>query len=319
MGMISLVVGIGLGMFSNTRPGERVAVSIVQNMLRAARNSAVARNAPARVRIDAATGTLRAEGMELIGTWHFESEPVRGAFELTGVALGFDGSALTDDGYQGNALSFIGHPRGCKLEVPVQNDPAYDFTDGFAIEFALRTEPKRGGRLLTVANSVFIETSARGEVKAYFVPRLTDEFGNDKAGGKVWLRSLPAALRPGSWSRVRLDYDRRRFRILVDGVEVAASEEDAPVWRIDGPLVLGGGQGTYPGAIDNLVIGAVGAADEISIPPEAIFTKETPAQIVFAASGELDRDVHKGPIEFAIEYEDGRRQPFRVNLYGTVE
>jgi len=45
-----------------------------------------------------------AEAMEVIGTWHFESEPVlEGAFELDGTN---GGGVLVDDGFLGRALSF---------------------------------------------------------------------------------------------------------------------------------------------------------------------------------------------------------------------
>jgi len=319
MSLISVVIGIGLGMFAHVRPGERVAISVVENLLRSARNSAVARNAIARVRIDREAGALTAEGMHVIGTWHFEEEPVRGAFELDGASLGFDGSALVEDGFQGMALSFVGHPSGVKVEIPVHNDPAYDFTRGFAVDFALRIEPKASGRLITIGKSVYLETSSTGALRAYFVPTIVDENGAKRPAGKAWIESPAGVLAADRWSKVRLVYDLREFQLLVDGVVVTSAQYDAPVWEIDDALVLGGGQRAYQGTIDNLVIEAVGVTDEETLPDDAEFEESVPQEIVFAAGGALERALHAGALEFSIRYEDGRKHTFHINSYGTVE
>ena len=50
MGVLALVLGVGLGSLASLNPGERAAVGLVQDALRSAHNSAVARVASARVR-----------------------------------------------------------------------------------------------------------------------------------------------------------------------------------------------------------------------------------------------------------------------------
>jgi prepilin-type N-terminal cleavage/methylation domain-containing protein len=83
--LLGLLFGIGLGVLSSLDLGKRAALGSVQNVVRAARNSAVARNAPASVRLDAKDGWIRARAAEqVVGTWHFEGERDGGAFDLTG-------------------------------------------------------------------------------------------------------------------------------------------------------------------------------------------------------------------------------------------
>jgi prepilin-type N-terminal cleavage/methylation domain-containing protein len=82
MSLIALLLGLGLGVFSNLDMGDRVAVSSVHNVIRSAHNTSVAMLAPTRVRIDAKARTLRAEGLQIVGTWHLEGEPLVGAFGL---------------------------------------------------------------------------------------------------------------------------------------------------------------------------------------------------------------------------------------------
>src|SRR5215207_669808 len=67
--LIALLLGVGFGALARIDLGERVALSQVHNVLRSAHNWAIARSAPARVRIDPAAGTVRAEGLAILGTW----------------------------------------------------------------------------------------------------------------------------------------------------------------------------------------------------------------------------------------------------------
>jgi len=318
MGLLSIVLGIGLGMFATLDPGRRTAVGLVQNILRAARNSSVARGAVARVRIDTRESVIRAEGLEVIGTWHFEDDSFSGAFQLDGVALG--GGVIDPDGYQGNALSFLGEPRGSRVEIAVQNDPAFDFRDGFSVEVAVRLDELHDARLLTAGAAFAVEVTGAGGIRALFVPEVVDKFGVKTAGTKVPLRTAPGILRLGHWARLQIVYDRVWFRILVDGVEVAVVDEVSPVWRIDSPLVLGGDrQRTFPGNIDNLVVSAVAVAAEQSLPEGVSFADKTVPEILFAPGGSLDPARHPEPLEIVLQFDNGSQETVRVSLYGTVE
>jgi hypothetical protein len=83
--------------------------------------------------------------------------------------------------------------------------------------------------------------------------------------------------------------------------------------------VISPGNAPFQGAIDNLVISAVASEEEVHLPKNVAFAKNTPREIVFAPGGELDRDVHREPLRVALEFDDGREVPILINLFGTVE
>jgi prepilin-type N-terminal cleavage/methylation domain-containing protein len=314
--IMALLLGIGLGVFSRLDLGDRATQSLVENAIRSAHNWSVARHAPARVTIDAKEGTLLTEGLAVIGTWHFEKQPIEGAFGLDGV---MGGGRLVEDGFQGRALSFVGEPPHSRVEVPVQQDPSYDLRRGFALYCALRVEAGRGGALLKIGDSVGLNVTGESSVQGWFLSETRDDQGLPQRGGTVQIETPPLALPSARWAEVELRYDRRHLELFVDETLVARVAESSPVWKIEGPLVISPGIAPFQGAIDNLVISAVAGEEEIRLPKTVAFAKDVPRQILFAPGGELDRFAHREPLRVALEFEDGREVPILVNLYGTVE
>lgn len=316
IGLIALIMGVGLGAIMRLDTGDRVALPQVQNTLRAARNWAVARSAPARVRIDKAQGTLRAEGLQVIGTWRFEDESLDGALELDGANLG---GHLDEHGFHGKAFSFAGERSPAKIEFAVQRDPASALREGFRIACAVRLEPDGGGALLALDESAGIDVAENGAVTAWFAPEIQNELGEQTRGGRVTIATAPGLLRPGRWSEIEVEYDRREFSLDVDRVRAAVYREDAPVWKAEGPLVVSPGRQAFGGAIDDLVFATVQVGELVQLPVKIKFAKTTPAEIRFVAGGALDRQLHREPIAVTLEHDDGRTQAVRVNFLGTVE
>jgi prepilin-type N-terminal cleavage/methylation domain-containing protein len=317
MALIALILGVGVGMFTRLDLGDRVAVALVQDALRSAQNFAVARSAPARVRLDAAHGTIVADGMLVVGTWHFESFPPSGAFGIEGAA---QGGHLVDDGFQGKALSFAGEPARSHVEFPVQDLSSWNLHEGFQLRCALRPTKDGGGAVLALGETLGLETTANGGVRAWFAPEVREEdAATVRRGPRIPIDAPPETLVPDRWMVVEIQYDRARFRLLVDGAEAASVAESSPVSRVDAALVLSPANRAWPGAIDDLSVSASAARDESRLPKHARFASGTPAEIRFAPGGGLDRDVHHGPVELALEFDDGRRSSISVSLFGTVE
>jgi len=314
MALMGLVLGAGLGVFASLDFGRRAALGLVQNVIRAARNSAVARAAPARVRFDRTAGTITAEAMSVVGTWHFERESLGGAFDLDGRMAG---AVLIDDGYIGRALS-LALSRGAYARFDVAQSPAFDLREGFAIDLALRPESLDAGRILTVGGVVGLTLQGQGALRAWFVPEVVGSTGEPRGGGRLFVDSPAGVVGVGSWCRVRFEYDRRVARLLVDGVEVGRTQEVQPVWRLQGPLVLGDDQSSFSGAVDALVVAAVSASESAELPDTVAFGPNTPAEIRFDARGHLDREVHAAPVEFELSFDDGQSAAIAVGMYGTV-
>lgn len=315
------LLGLGLGVFANFDLRDHVAASRARSVLRAAHNWAVARSAHARVTIDRKAGTLRAEGLNVLGTWQFEALPLVGVSGAEGIANGVE---LIEDGFQGRALSFGPRDSSARVEFAVQHDPAYDFARGFQVRCAVRRQEGRGGTLLDCGGAFTLEFGGDGAVRATLSARREDDdapapAGTAAGGGRVLVSTAPDRVPAGRWTRVEASYDGRRFRLAVEGQLSAYVDESVRVAPLAGPLVLSPSRNAFAGDVDSLSISAVVADDALELPPGVQLSENTPAQVVFRAGGSLDPDVHREPVRFTIEYEDGRKDVVTVNLFGTVE
>ena len=321
MGLIGVLMGAGAGLLASVDLGPRAAKGMVQGVIRAAHNSAVARGASARVHIDRNARSIRAEAMEVVGTWHFEGqgEVVRGAFEIDGTNFG---AVSVEDGFAGRALAF---PRGsrARAEVPLQLYPAFDLSQGFRIELALRLDGGGGGRVLALGEAVGIDVSGEGALACWFAPLVLDSTEHEMKGGRQRFLAPPGSIVPGEWRRIAFQYNRREVTVELDGVRIESTEEvlpdGAPVWKIESPLVIGDSQRGFTGAIDALRLSAVTASETAILPENVEFAADVPKELCFDAGGNLDRSVHREPATVTLVYGDGRTAAIRVGLYGTVE
>jgi prepilin-type N-terminal cleavage/methylation domain-containing protein len=316
MSLIAVLLGLGLGVFAKLDLGDRVAASSVQNVIRAAHNWSIAQGTGARVRIDASAGTIRSEGFLPVGTWHFESEPFQGAFDIQGASAG---GHLVENGFEGHALSFDGETGRPHVVFAVKQDSSWTFTEGFAIRCAVRMSGHEGGSLLDLGGAVGIETTSDGAIKAWFVAQRSDDEQAQGRGGRVAMGTNAGLLAPNRWAQIAVEYDRRAFTILVDGQPATRLAETAPVVKLEGDLVLSPSQTAFPGDIDNLVVASLTSGDVTQLTPGIGFTKETPAVIAFEAGGGLDRSVHTSDVKVGLDFGDGRKETVLVNLFGTVE
>jgi prepilin-type N-terminal cleavage/methylation domain-containing protein len=315
--LLALLLGGGVGLLSSLDLGRRQAAGLVRSVLRSAQNTAIASSAPARVRLDRAAGRLFGEALVTVGTWHFEGRSLTGAGPA-GVAEPED---FDPRGFTGACLRPAARPRSF-AEIPLERDPAFDFTHGFALECALYRESAAGGRVLVIGESesptLGLELGQNGALRARMRTRLGDA-SSERPGGSVLLQSEPGLVPVGRWMVVRVRYDRARFELMLDGVVVASQEEASYVWRVDAPLVLSDRAYPFPGRIDALVIAVMVVGVPASLPARVRFASDAPELVQFAAGGGLDRSAHAGPPRIALEFEDGAREVVSVGLYGTVE
>ncbi len=321
LALVGVVLGMGLGAFATLDFSGAQAQEIVKGALRSAHNAAIARHAPASVRVARSTSaggeraTLTPRGLTVLGTWHFETEDLAGAFGIAGERRG--GARLVPDGYIGRALE-LPFGQAASVVFPVHLDPSFDFGEGFALECALAHEGT-SAHVVSLGGSLGLHARGDGVLRAWFVPALAGADGIARSGSEVVVESAPGALRVGEWTRVRASYDRHRLELLIDGVTVASLAEEAPVWPIAGPLTIGGGTTPFVGRLDNLVLSAwvEGAAGVL---PEGVrLAADFPAEILFDAAGRLDADAHPAPLALGIVLADGREEVVRLSPWGTVE
>jgi prepilin-type N-terminal cleavage/methylation domain-containing protein len=315
MAILGIVLGAGVGIFASLDYGRRQARGFVKNVLRAAQNSAIARQATARVHIDQARGVITSEAMEIVGTWRFERKSLEGVSGLGGTVSG--GVLFVEDGFLGDGLYLPG-AAGAEAEIPIQTDPAFDFRAGFSLECALRRTGEGGGKAVVVGEVAGIDVLNDGRLRGWFMPAVMEQ-GEERQGGRVLVESEPGLAVPDRWVRVKLAYDRSNLTLTVDGVPVAAHDETAPVWAIRKPLVLSGKDHPFKGTLVDLVIACVVSSDEVPLPDTVRFAPETPADVWFAPGGGLDPLRHPSPVVLTLEYEDGGRESLLVGAYGTVD
>lgn len=315
--LMALILGGGLGLFSALDLGKRQAAGLVRNVLRSAQNTAIASSAPARVRIDKTNGRLWAESLVTVGTYHFEDRSITGY----GPAGAAEPEHFDERGFVGACFRPAGALRA-KAEIPLQRDPACDFTHGFALGLALLRESESGGRVFSLGPpetpTLALELGKNGTLRARMRTRL-GEATSERAGGTVILQSEPGLVPVGRWVQVRVRYDRARFELLIDGARVDSEEEESYVWRVDAPLVLSDASLPFPGRIDSLVIAALVVGEPSVLPESVHFVPDVPPVVQFAASGGLDRERHRDPPRIVLEFQDGSRETVTVGLYGTVE
>jgi len=332
MAIMGVVFGLGLGAFASLAPPDDSSLGLVRSTLRAASNQALSRETQARVVFvregDAGggeAGSLRPSQLFAAGTWQFEDLNLTGAFGIHG-----DGTALriVDDGFIGRALS-LASP-GAEARFDVKSDPAFDPSDGFVIELSLRPSPTAalGGHVLNIGRVIGIDLLPDGSLRGWISPRFEDGKTRDQVaaqGASFLFAESPAhSLAAGRWSRVRLEYDRRRLAIDVDGRPYERLPSTLAVRELAGPMVLSSADDKgFRGDVDKLVVSLFQIMEPLELPSGVTFTPGSPREVVFGGGGGLDHEVHRGPVEIGLRFLDDNEgshvNKVTVNLFGTVE
>ena len=310
MVVMGIVMGIGVGSFASLDPGRSSAIEIVRGALRSAVNSAKARRAPAVVRVDLKAGELTPRGLEVVGTWHFESADLTGAFGVKGVSTG----ARLASGYLGEAVEF---PAGAnaRVEFGIQDDPSFEFGEGFAIECLIAPDTASSAHAISVGHVFGLYVLATGAVRVWFVS--VDLEG--EPSGQVVLDSDAGELLAGRWSRVRAEYDRRELSLWIDGVRVRQLATEEGVAKVAAPLMLGGGQKAFVGRIDELILSAWEAGEPRVLPQSVTLEPGAPEEIWFDGAGHLDKLAHPEPVALSLLFDNGRTEVVHVGRWGTIE
>lgn len=314
--LLGVLLGMGLGLFARLDLGDRVVRPQVVGQLRAARNHAVAREASATVVFDKDARTVRAAGLVVVGTWHFEDAGLEGAFgHLPSVVEG----RIVDDGFQGRAIDFTGAPDGAHAAWPVHTDPAWDPREGFSVSFAVKRNREGGGALLRLGDSFGVDVEENGAVRLWIAPEVETEDKTTRKGGRVPLETAPGVVPEARWCTIDARYDRVRLEIAVDGVVRARLAENSPVWKPDSALRLCASNAPFQGAVDRLVVACAQREDGYQLPPDVRFGDGVPQVVRFAAGGMLDRELHAEPLAIKLVRDDGREETITVQLSGAVE
>lgn len=318
--VLGLVLGLGAGALSSLDFERARSAETARSALRAAREAARARAAPAAVRVTPERDALVVRALAVVGTWRFEGD-LAGAFGLSGSA---GGARLVPEGRIGGALELAG---GARATFPAHEDPAFDVSEGFSLDCALWVAAP--GRAVDAGGAFGLDVTEAGAVAAWLTPELRGG-GAPRTGGRVSAASPAGALPFGRWVRVRASYDRRRLAVEVDGALVAETAEDAPVAPLTDALALGGER--FAGRVDDLVVGAWTVEPPDALPDGVRVADAGPDEVLFDGEGRLARAgadpgtphdpgaaLAGSDLELALVRDDGRVERVRVSPWGTVE
>lgn len=309
LALLSVLLGIGAGAFRRVSLGKALAVAQVKDALRAARLFAIEEQNPARVEIDAPSGTMRTVGFVRVGNWHFEREG-------DGWPTGWEARGeveRTDEGALGAALSLGGSPGDA---VVLGRSPSFDSPDGVAIEvFVLRREGSEG-TLLGKGRSFGLEATAAGGVSGWVALRR----GKPKDPPRRLRVDVDGGLDAGRFVRVGLSFEGTRLTLALDGWPAAVAELEEPE-RMEpdpeAPLVLGGGNTPLAAILDEVALSIVVSRTWPELPDGVRFGSS--GVVHFDERGRLDPMLHKKPVVVPLLYEeDRRRRDVVVGLLGDV-
>ena len=318
MALIGILLGTGMGLVMGLSPGDRAVSGLLEETVRLAQRSAMAYGTPARVRCDAKNQTVSAQILRTVGTWHFEDVQLHGGGDLHAVWLGPTDPPLVDSGLVGRSLDLSGAGAPGQLQISLEDEPAFDWSQGFSIRCALRMQAWRAAPLLQLGDGLLIVASPRGALGAEFRVQTTGESGTKSRGSRVRVETEAGLLKPGEWIEIEVVYDRTALSIFVDGIERVRRPEQAPVWLGDARLWLSSKEIPFPGEVDRLVIAVVDELPAKELPAAAQFDPKSPAEIAFAPGGSLDPLWHSTPQRIRWTLQDGTEQSLVIGLQGTV-
>lgn len=307
--LIATLLGVGVGVFGQLTLGKQAAPGLVKNVLRSARSFALLEGAPARVAIDAKNRSLRSFGLRTIGLWHLESDEMEGAFRHNGI---LHGGEIVPEGRIGQGVRFSGKGDGW-IELPVGTLSSFQTPEGIAVEFDLLLDRPQSATLVERKNSFSLQCTADGKLRALISLEGTAMEG----GGSNQAQTREGALPWGRWTRVGLLYDRKRLRIVIDGIEEVAVEERGALRCPPEPVIFGSPTSRLEAKLDEIRISAVVAGEEAVLPKE-VELLPGPSEVQFDAAGNLDPSVHAVPAVLTLQLDGGKKIPIEVGIYGTI-
>jgi hypothetical protein len=323
LAILSLLGALTAGVFRIARRSYSLSASAseIEGLILRARNAAMTSGAPARVVVDPAARTVRAQAFERLGEWSFEDADgvsTRGLFNEPARLEGAEAAA----GRVGRGLAL-----GGQGYVDCGASPRYDVRLGLHVEAWVLLErgldepaaadnarvPRRKAPTAAVAEARAAAIVEKGG--AYFLGACADG-ALEGAIGEFRARTLPGVLQPGRWMKVALRRDGDSLALLADGIErpwhpagaAGPLDDTGSVPKsipLDGaPLTIGSRSGSFPGRVDEVRLwGLIEAPEFVLGPRESILGWKK--VIHFDRNGHLDPRHHERGVRILLYGQDG--------------
>jgi len=305
-GLISVLMGLGVGFLRRTDTNRSAALSAVGGEIRRAANTARSRGLPTDVVLDRGAegmpASVWARVLAPVGAWHFEP----GQRDVRGPAP--DLNALIEPGRFGSAARFDPEGKGPLLRVAADG-PRFDLRHGFALRMDLRLEARELMVLARMGQSLDV----RLDTNLIPVVRMVQRGTGEQSGTSVTVRGT-RPLPTEQWLRLEVVFDQTRLSVRVDGREVASTEADGELFqREDESFDVSPDDAPLVGVIDEIELLAYERSE-----PQLL-----PLEVELDASVTLRLDAQGDPVPPAtfgwFLHGDDVRETFRVKAGGVIQ
>lgn len=321
--ILSMLLGIGVGVFSKVGSGPEIALSRIREVVRDARFHAKKERAPSTVILDTENNRVRGLGWKNVGCWHFEEADTEGFSTGFPEELRIGSGVIRPNGVIGSCIEFssdlLSGLGGSRSDAYIPAAPSLDSIDGVSIE--CHVFPLVGGacRFFSKGDVFTLGVNDEGYLEASLKLGKSD---NSKAT-TVTLDSAPYRLPVGRWTKVGLQFSGYAFYVLAGGVvrNVEAFSQRVTMDRHIGlPLQLGppGPSGERLNArLDELHLSAVVIGEEVPF-HESIGLLGKSRSLHFDARGFLDENFHTRPEEIEITYRNACQMKLTLGMMGEL-
>jgi prepilin-type N-terminal cleavage/methylation domain-containing protein len=322
--ILGVLMGVGIGVFSQVNVSKFSAVGTVRSVLRTARENALATGLPVSVVCDGPANRVYDLSMRPFGNWCFEDEAGTGTAGSSNAAstgaFGLDaklfGARVSAPGRPGASLCCANARDHATADLGARGE--WIFRDGLSAELDVNVEKPLLATVLRRGRQFQLRLLVNGVVEGE-VGLAENELPDAKTAGQLVVASRAGAVSPARWTRLGLVYDRNVLTLLVDGVVVGTREAREPVTQESAPLEFGDRQQTFAGRIDSVKLGYAAAGEGQKLPKQVSFALAGARQVIhFAGDGRLDPAWHRSETAIFLRFPENVRKDVRIGAYGIV-
>lgn len=279
MGVISVLLGLGIGFLQRGDTSVDQALSILRTELRGASLTARTYAAPTQVIItparDQMPSDLRSRTLVPLASWHLEPDEI-----FLNPALRPDLAGLEEPGRFGRGLRPDDEVAQPLFSVPIR--PAnFPLREGFVLRLDVKLERAEGMVVLRLGDGVSLE------VGADLIPelRMVRAAGARRGPGSIIVGERPVPL--GRWCTLEVLHDGSELALTVDGVETRQDAPGSLYQTAEDRLEISPANGPIHGVVDEIALLGYELGESRLLPVE-IDLVGLPAVLSFGRRGRLE-------------------------------
>jgi len=285
LAVLSILMGMGLGVVQRLRPGGRETRRAIAGLLRAGRLLAVETGRPQVLRIDDGGGRIRLADWVPLLEERFDEDT-----GLPGAIPGTLGSARV-----------VGPEQQLAIEMPAARTGR---RVGLRVEMDVRHE-SGSGPLLRLGEALLLEVLPDGSLRAE---------ARDEGTLLLELETGPARLPEGRFVELALSWLPGSLVLERAGaIERVARDEDLAPALLAPSVAIGSEDRDLDVVVDELRVWSLDGGEEVRLPSGASIVR-SPTLLEIDPLGRLDRRRHEAPEEIVVEERGGDAETYVVGL-----